>query len=82
MAPAPGVTVRGLIDRRPDALDLSIELLAGAAGLDRCITNPHIQKTGLALAGFHDYLAISKASIHRHGSARCVWRWRWIFRAC
>ena len=63
MPPAPGVTVRGLIDSRPDALDLSIELLAGAAGLDRCITNPHIQKTGLALAGFHDYLRPGRVMI-------------------
>ena len=56
MTPAPGVTVRGLLNSRPDALGLSIELLAGAAGLDRRITNPHCQKTGLALAGFQEYL--------------------------
>ena len=48
--------MRGLLDSRPDALGLSIELLAGAAGLDRRITSPYIQKTGLALAGFHEYL--------------------------
>lgn len=56
MAAAPGVTVRGLLVSRSDALDLSIELLAGARGLDRLITNPHPQKTGLALAGFQEYL--------------------------
>ena len=33
-----------------------LELLAGADGLDRLITSPHVQKTGLALAGFHEYL--------------------------
>jgi len=53
---APGVTVRGLLGSRSDTLGLSIELLAGAAGLDRLITNPHPQKTGLALAGFQEYL--------------------------
>jgi HPr kinase/phosphorylase len=53
---ASGVTVRGLLGSRSDALGLSIELLAGAAGLDRVITNPHPQKTGLALAGFQEYL--------------------------
>jgi HPr kinase/phosphorylase len=53
---APGVTVRGLLSSRSDALDLSIELLAGSRGLDRLITNPHPQKTGLALAGFQEYL--------------------------
>jgi len=56
VAAAPGVTVRALLGRRSDALDLSIDVLAGARGLDRLITNPHPQKTGLALAGFQDYL--------------------------
>ena len=41
---------------RPEALGLPLELLAGDSGLDRRITSPHIQKTGLALAGFHEYL--------------------------
>jgi serine kinase of HPr protein (carbohydrate metabolism regulator) len=31
---------------------LPLDLLAGVDGLDRIITSPHIQKTGLALAGF------------------------------
>jgi HPr kinase/phosphorylase len=70
LPPAPGVTVRGLIDSRPDALDLSIELLAGAAGLDRRITNPHIQKTGLALAGFHDYLRPGRVLIFGESEIR------------
>jgi HPr kinase/phosphorylase len=70
LTPAPGVTVRGLIDSRPDALDLSIELLAGAAGLDRRITNPHSQKTGLALAGFHDYLRPGRVLIFGESEIR------------
>ena len=48
----PAVTVRGLLDARPESVGLSIELLAGAGGLHRQITSPYIQKTGLALAGF------------------------------
>ena len=52
----PAVTVRGLLDARPESVGLSIELLAGAHGLERHITSPYIQKTGLALAGFHEYL--------------------------
>ncbi len=52
----PAVTVRGLLDARPESVGLSIELVAGANGLHRKITSPYIQKTGLALAGFHDYL--------------------------
>jgi HPr kinase/phosphorylase len=31
---------------------LQVELLAGSAGLDRRVTNPYPQKTGLALSGF------------------------------
>jgi HPr kinase/phosphorylase len=50
------VTVRGLLDARPESVGLSIDLLAGANGLERHITSPYIQKTGLALAGFHEYL--------------------------
>src|SRR5919106_4208320 len=52
----PAVTVRGLLDARPESVGLSIELLAGANGLERHVTSPYIQKTGLALAGFHEYL--------------------------
>jgi HPr kinase/phosphorylase len=56
MSLPPGVTVAGLLSSRPEAFGLPLELLAGASGLDRVITSPHIQKTGLALAGFHEYL--------------------------
>ena len=56
MSITPTITVRGLIDARPEAVGLSIELLAGAGGLERRITSPYIQKTGLALAGYHQYL--------------------------
>src|SRR5881396_1587093 len=51
-----GVTVNSLLHSRPEAFGLPLELLAGADGLARVITSPHIQKTGLALAGFHEYL--------------------------
>jgi HPr kinase/phosphorylase len=54
--PPPGVTVGSLLRSRPEVFGLPLELLAGADGLDRTITSPHIQKTGLALAGFHEYL--------------------------
>ena len=56
MSITPAITVRGLLDARPESVGLSIELLAGANGLGRRITSPYIQKTGLALAGFHEYL--------------------------
>ncbi len=41
---------------RPETAGLPLELVAGAEGLDRLITSPYIQKTGLALAGFDEYL--------------------------
>lgn len=53
---APAVTVAGLLHSRPEAIGLPLELLSGAAGLERAITSPHIQKTGLALTGFDAYL--------------------------
>src|SRR5882724_10188922 len=51
-----GITVGALLRSRPEALGLTLDLVAGADGLDRAITSPHVQKTGLALAGFHEYL--------------------------
>ena len=49
-----GVTVAMVLDelRASPGAGLDIELLAGGAGLDRPITNPYPQKTGLALSGF------------------------------
>jgi HPr kinase/phosphorylase len=56
MPPTPGVSVGVLLGSRPESFGLPLELLAGADGVSRVITSPHIQKTGLALAGFHEYL--------------------------
>jgi HPr kinase/phosphorylase len=52
----PGVTVEALLGARTETFGLALELLAGGDGVHRVITSPHIQKTGLALAGFHQYL--------------------------
>lgn len=59
----PGVSIGALLRSRPEALGLPLELIAGAAGLDRRITSPHIQKTGLALAGFDAYLSAGRILI-------------------
>ncbi len=56
MSITPAITVRGLLDSKPESVGLAIDLLAGAGGVERHITSPYIQKTGLALAGFHEYL--------------------------
>lgn len=66
----PGVTVRSLLKSRPEAFGLPLELLAGAAGVDRLITSPHVQKTGLALAGFHEYLRPGRVLIFGESEIR------------
>jgi HPr kinase/phosphorylase len=66
----PAVTVRGLLDARPESVGLSIELLAGAGGLNRQITSPYIQKTGLALAGFHEYLQAGRILLFGESEVR------------
>jgi HPr kinase/phosphorylase len=70
MSLPPGVTVGGLLSSRPEAFGLPLELLAGADGLDRVIASPHIQKTGLALAGFHAYLKPGRVLIFGESEIR------------
>ncbi len=53
----PGVSVGALLRSRSEAVGLPLVLVSGASGLERQITTPHIQKTGLALAGFDAYLS-------------------------
>lgn len=66
----PAVTVGALLDARPEAVGLPIELVAGRAGLGRPITSPYIQKTGLALAGFHDYLQPGRVLVYAESELR------------
>ncbi len=61
--PTSSVSIGALLRSRPEVLGLPIELVAGAAGLDKRITSPHIQKTGLALAGFDAYLSAGRVLI-------------------
>jgi HPr kinase/phosphorylase len=51
-----GVTVATVLRDLADSRSLDLEVLAGRGGLERRITNPHTQKTGLALSGFDAYL--------------------------
>src|ERR1700704_605445 len=74
MSLPPGVTVAGLLSSRPEAFGLPRELLAGARGLGRAITSPHIQKTGLALAGFHEYLRPGRVLIFGESEIRYLER--------
>ena len=51
-----GVPVETLLRDLAETRGVALELVAGGAGAGRRITNPHPQKTGLALAGFDQYL--------------------------
>ena len=70
MPQTPGVTVAALLRSRLEALGLSLDLMAGGDGLERVITSPHVQKTGLALAGFHEYLKPGRILIFGESEVR------------
>src|SRR2546427_8223851 len=70
MPSSPGVTVGALVRSRPEHFGLPLDMLAGADGLHRVITSPHIQKTGLALAGFHEYLKPGRVLIFGESEIR------------
>ncbi|HVZ21882.1 MAG TPA: HPr(Ser) kinase/phosphatase [Vicinamibacterales bacterium] len=72
--PAPSVTVAGLLASRSDAMGLPLELLSGAGGVDRTIASPHIQKTGLALAGFDGYLQPARILVFGESEVRYLER--------
>jgi len=51
--------LRDLVETR----GIALELVAGEGGVDRLITNPHPQKTGLALSGFDQYLRAGRVLV-------------------
>jgi HPr kinase/phosphorylase len=67
---AGGVTVGTLLQSRPETLGLDLEILAGSGGLDRRILSPYTQKTGLALAGFHEYLREGRVLVFGNSEVR------------
>jgi HPr kinase/phosphorylase len=62
--------VAALLQGRPEAFGLPLVVLGGAAGLDRLVTSPHVQKTGLALAGFEHYLKPGRVLIFGESEIR------------
>src|SRR6478609_7388984 len=64
------ITVAGLLKSRAEAIGLPLELLGGSSGLERTISSPHIQKTGLALAGFDAYLQPARILIFGESEIR------------
>ncbi len=67
---SPAATVGAFLRSGPDAAGLPLELVAGAAGLGRTISSPYIQKTGLALAGFDEYLRPGRSLIFGESEIR------------
>ena len=57
----PTLEVRQLLSKEAAVLDL--RMIAGEAGLGKQITSPQIQKPGLALAGFFEYLHPGRGQI-------------------
>lgn len=68
------VPVASLLGARGAGADLEFDLLAGASGLERRITLPHIQKTGLALAGFDEYLRPGRVLVFGESEVRYLER--------
>src|ERR1051325_6749846 len=64
------ITVHGLLKSRAEAIGLPLELLGGSSGLERTISSPHIQKTGLALAGFDAYLQPARTLVFAESAVR------------
>jgi HPr kinase/phosphorylase len=74
MAPAGGVSVGTLLGAGGVGGGLQLDLLAGAAGLERRITLPYVQKTGLALAGYDGYLRSGRVLIFGESEIRFLER--------
>ncbi len=60
-AAGPALTVRRLLRERRG--ELKLKLLAGRRGLDRAIEQSRVQRPGLALTGYFDYLRYGRVQI-------------------
>jgi HPr kinase/phosphorylase len=67
-----GVAVATVLRDLAESRSLDLELLAGADGLDRRITIPHTQKTGLALSGFDAYLRGGRVLVFGESEIRYI----------
>ena len=65
-----GVSVGSLLGARGAVGALDLDLLAGAGGLERRIFLPYVQKTGLALAGYDEYLRAGRVLIFGESEIR------------
>ena len=70
MPTPPAVAVGALLEPDPDAGELVVEIVAGRAGLERLVRSPHVQKTGLALAGFPEYIRPGRVLVFGQSEVR------------
>jgi HPr kinase/phosphorylase len=66
----PGVSVATVLRDLAESRAIDLEVLAGGSGIDRRITNPHPQKTGLALSGFDKYLREGRVLVFGESEVR------------
>ena len=66
----PGVSVATVLHDLAESRAIDLEVLAGGGGTDRRITNPHPQKTGLALSGFDKYLREGRVLVFGESEVR------------
>lgn len=69
-----GVSVGTLVGLRDEASGLVLDVLAGAAGLDRRITTQFVEKAGLALAGGDECLRPGRALVFGESEVRYLER--------
>ena len=65
-----GVPVATLLRDLAETRGIDLELVAGAGGVERRITYPHPQKTGLALTGFDKYLREGRVLVFGESEVR------------
>src|SRR4051795_3785813 len=66
----PGVSVATVLHDLAESRAIDLEVLAGGGGVDRRISNPHPQKTGLALTGFDKYLREGRVLVFGESEVR------------
>jgi HPr kinase/phosphorylase len=70
MSTPPAVAVGALLEPDLDAGELVVDIAAGRHGLGRLVRSPHVQKTGLALAGFPEYIRPGRVLVFGESEAR------------
>jgi HPr kinase/phosphorylase len=70
MSIPPAVAVGALLEPDLDAGELVVDVVAGRDGLGRLVRSPHVQKTGLALAGFPEYIRSGRVLVFGESEVR------------